>query len=333
MTTLIATLGQSPGAVTGLYIELAEKYQAIDRVYLLGTQDNDVVSAARIVKERLKSYWKDVKIIDESLDERDFRKVEAFQKIITYRLQRSDAEGDVFVGVTGGRTGMGAMLAISAQFYKNVRVFHYWVDDEIAQNGVISQLGKLKRINPEFYELILNPRRQENRSHLVELPATRLAERRVEIEQYTTSELASNPKFNAEEANAILRLLPRRMTIAQALRYTEILSKIQAGVDPLTQFDDLIDVLTEAGITGIRTPLRNLLNLEDAHPERLQRWVNQMAQSREYWTEGLNETYNTFQSDAALQMQLVKIGTSAAVVSSIGTFIQALVLLKEHLHL
>jgi hypothetical protein len=333
-TTLIATLGQSPGAVTGLYLELAEYQQPkqpIDRVYLLGTQDNDVLSAARVVKERLISYRKDVEIIEEHLDERDFRKVETFQKIVTHRLQDGTAQGDVIVGITGGRTGMGAMLAISAQFYERLRVCHYWVDDEIAQNGTISQLGKLKRINPELYELVLNPRRQENRSHIVELPATNMAKKRLEIESYRTSELLNNSKFDAKEANAILRLLPRRMTIDQAIRYTEVLIKIQDGAKPSTQFEDLISVLTDAGVTGIRGPLHNLLNLEDARPDRLQRWVNEVAQSREYWAEGLNETYEKFQSDP--QMRLLRIGTSAAVVSAVGTFMQALILLAQHLHL
>lgn len=342
-TTLIATLGQSPGAVTGLYLELAEYQhpkQPIDRVYLLGTKDNDVRSAARIVHERLKVYRPDIEIIEKHLDEGDFRKVEAFQKITTHCLQESVSQGNVIVGITGGRTGMGAMLAISAQFYENVRVCHYWVDDEIAQNGPVDQLGKLKRINPDLYELVLNPRREQNRSYIIDLPATGMTEMRSYIEHSRTTVLADslamgNEPFNAKEANAILRFLPRRMTIDQAMRYTEILVKIQSESRSSNHFDehfeDLVTVLSEAGITGIRIHLRILLELPDAEPEKLQQWVNRVIQSQEYWAEGLDETYAKFRNDP--EMQMLRIGTSAAIVSAVGTFIQALILLAQHFNL
>jgi hypothetical protein len=342
-TTLIATLGQSPGAVTGLYLELSEYQQPkqpIDRVHLLGTQDNDVLSAARVVKERLTAHRKDIEVIEEHLDERDFRKVEAFQKIVTHRLQESAAQGNVIVGITGGRTGMGAMLAISAQFYGNVRVCHYWVDDKIAQNGPISQLGKLKRINPDLYELVLNPGSRENRSYIVELPAANMVERREYVERHRTTELAektSSQVFSANEANAILRLLPRRMTIDQAREYTEILQQIEGnkGIPNSYQFDRIIALLEEVGISNMRNRLGPLFRLAEKepgrfHPEELQRFINDIIVQKSYWTKGLEQSSQANQDDAG--MRFLRIGTSAAVVSAVGTFMQALILMAQHLN-
>src|SRR5439155_4925261 len=125
-----------------------------------------------------------------------------------------------------------------------------------------------------------------------------------------------------------LRLLPRHMTIDQADRYTRILIEIQNGVDPADQLDDLVAVLSEAGVTGIRNHLRTLLRLSDAEPEKIQQWVNEVVRSREYWAEGLDQTYANFQSEP--EMQLLRIGTSAAVVTAVGTFMQALIVVAQH---
>ncbi len=341
-TTLIATLGQSPGTVTGLYLELAEyrqPKQLIDRVHLLGTQDKDVLGAARIVKERLTAHRKDIEVIEDHLDERDFRKVEAFQKIVTHRLQESAAQGNVIVGITGGRTGMGAMLAISAQFYGNVRVYYYLVDDEIAQNGPISQLRKLGRFNPDLYELVLNPGSRENRSYIVELPAANMVERREYIEQHRTTELAektSSQVFSANEANAILRLLPRRMTIDQAREYIGILQQITAngGIPDDYHFERLIALLDEVGISNMHNRLGPLFRLAQREPnkfhsEELQQFINDIILNKSYWAKDLDQNYHSAQDDAGTRY--LKIGTSASIVSAVGTFMQALILLAQHL--
>jgi len=320
--TLIATLGRSPGAVTGLYRALFDEMRGeipISRLVVLHTDHPDVKQALNIVRENLKLHPQPPEIVTSSLSEADYveTQVSAFQKIVTDAIQQQQADGrQVVVGIAGGRTSMGAMLAVSAQLFPEVvtHVYHLWVDSQIEKYGDIERLMLVKRRDAQLYLDVLQP--PPDRRQLIRLPNLSQTNEHLRAQRELVSNTPSRElagRADVAELDEILSLLPRRMRVEEALQFLDVLNALQRG-EPLHD-DALLDVLKNAGVTDADKYLKSLkayaLRDEDADV-LIQKWIADIESDRPYWARGLKETYLKYREDISVGLSATQ--TVAAVV-------------------
>lgn len=299
---LVATLGRSPGAVTGLYnLLMQEGTYRPAQVRLLMTSDPDVQEAATIIEaELVKRFGIDPEVVRrEEFEEPDLRgglrSVLAFQKRVTAVLEELDGEGHrIITGIAGGRSSMGAMLAVSSQLYDTVReMYHVWVDRKLEGLGDIEWLRK-NRNHPLYNDVLFPP---TNRCKLVPLPVYRLATKRAEIEKKTATELqaayANASAADRDMVNAILAALPHHMTIDQARRYLHCMGEIAAGHNVEERLAEALEVLQEAGGASLQEHfefLREQAGSGDDMLNVMARFVERVeADSRVWWGRRLAE--------------------------------------------
>jgi len=174
---LLSPIGRSPGAVTGIYYALAEQEAAvqIDTVVLLSTAMPQVKKSARMVKQVLGSEGVNVVALPlraaeakgPSHDFNDEATVLNFIQLANAVLDHgSRAGGDrVYIGISGGRSSMGALVTLSAYIYGAAGIYHLWVDEEVEKKGDIAQLLQMR---PSQYMPILKP--PAARRRLVSIP-------------------------------------------------------------------------------------------------------------------------------------------------------------------
>lgn len=240
--TLIATLGLSPGAVTGLYDALTCDMNIFpDRVHLLMTDHKDVKRSANVVNKALQGRYEanpplvEQRIFADSSDmDLSRRLATAFQKMVLAEIRNClEEDRQLIIGITGGRVSMGAMLAVGAHLYSEwiQGMYHVWVDSDIERQGTIDNLSALERAR------LFDQRREilfpaENRRKAVWLPVYNLGPKRGYVEQRTTLELRDDPNIDREMADSILYALPGRVPIAAAEQYAQMLQSIADGADP-----------------------------------------------------------------------------------------------------
>lgn len=168
---LIASLGRSPGAITGLYFALEIKKIKVDYVWTVSTSDRFVKRAGQIVREALSReqvIYQDFSIpapeIESEVDVLAFK--QTFSQLLIDARLRGDA---VAIGVTGGRTVMGALLTQVAQMEApaNSAFYQLSVPDDLEEDGrypYFESQTKERQID------ILNPTRLgENKWRIVEI--------------------------------------------------------------------------------------------------------------------------------------------------------------------
>ena len=172
---LLSPIGRSPGAVTGIYYALAEQEAAvqIDTVVLLSTAMPQVKKAAKMVKQVLGSDRVVVLPLraaegqEPSHDFNDEATILNFIQLANAVLDHGNrAEGNhVYIGISGGRSSMGALATLSAYVYGAAGIYHLWVDEDIEKKGDITRLLSMRR---EEYMTILKPPADQYR--LVSIP-------------------------------------------------------------------------------------------------------------------------------------------------------------------
>lgn len=304
--TLIATLGQSPGAVTGLYHALREDERELDieRLCILKTADNDVEEAFVLICDHFKRAAPHLKIDHYTLDEIEHTKTASFQKMITDSIQRYEKLGSIVAGVGAGRTSMGVMLGITAQLFPQVtHIYHLWVSPRIEKHGNIDFILKerLEEYDPDLYNEILHPQKNQRQliplySYVPILKSLSLIELRERIEQTPT--LALEDK---DAVNGLLDTLPRRLNVSQARDFSDVLKGVQAG--SLLDTEKLVTVLDEAGITYAARHVRNLEMISQngkSPQEQLDEWSAAVVRDGQYWARDFLEAVRAFREDEVL---------------------------------
>lgn len=255
--TLIATLGLSPGAVTGLYDALACDMQIFpDRVHLLMTNAVDVKRSAWAVEEAFKDRYATAlptvsrRVFEDATDMDLSRRLSvAFQKMVLAEIGDClEEDRQLIIGITGGRVSMGTMLATGAHLYSEwvQGMYHMWVAPSVEKSGGIDNLDELKRARLfDRRNEILFPLEHQRRA--VWLPVYNLGLQRQLVEQHTTMELRDNPDINPEMANQILHALPGRISIPAGNQYGRILGEIAKGADPRAYVEETAAIFYEAG--------------------------------------------------------------------------------------
>jgi hypothetical protein len=150
---LLSPIGRSPGAVTGIYYALAEQETRvqIDAVVLLSTAMPQVKEAAKMVKQVLgpdKVVVLPLRAAENKEPSHDFNDEAtalSFIQLANAVLEHGNREGDrVYIGISGGRSSMGALATLSAYVYGAAGIYHLWVDEKIEAQGDITQLLNMR---------------------------------------------------------------------------------------------------------------------------------------------------------------------------------------------
>ena len=143
MEILISPLGLSPGAVSGAAFALRRKGHDIRRVITLGTSEPEIIQSAGYLRplfEEAEIDYEEDYIPQPDLKQDD-RSVATFVARMGRILEKIDREQHVVhVGVTAGRSGMGALAALAASLYGAHFLWHFWVSAEIELGGRIGDL-------------------------------------------------------------------------------------------------------------------------------------------------------------------------------------------------
>jgi hypothetical protein len=174
--TLLASLGFSPGAITGLYHALARKSKPATRVITFSPTNRDTRESAALCEEEFRRLG--VPYINHYLDARDIESdadAQEFKGVFYALLSQSLNSGEVFAGITGGRTVMGALMAIVAQTmpHERVTLCHFGAVSDIEDDGRITNLRRIKREDPDRYREVMAP--PPGKGHLVQVPYVRIA--------------------------------------------------------------------------------------------------------------------------------------------------------------
>lgn len=170
---LLSPIGRSPGAVTGIYYALTERETQvhIDTVVLLSTAMPQVKEAAKMVGEVLgpdKVVVLPLRAAENELshDFNDEATVLDFIQLANAVLDHGNRAGDrVYIGISGGRSSMGALATLSAYVYGAAGIYHLWVDEKIEAQGDITHLLTMRRSERIH---VLNPPADQRR--LVSIP-------------------------------------------------------------------------------------------------------------------------------------------------------------------
>jgi hypothetical protein len=232
---LVSPLGRSPGAVSGLYYSLrtrGDKPVHVTQVVTVGTTDPWVRMAARTLQELFDYEKRQGHVVvyrAEYITAGDLRGGERdigpFVARLGRRIQQArEAEYTVHVGVTGGRSGMGALAALAAQLYGASHLYHLWVDEEIERKGQMGEGSSRMEARPS--NPLLKP--PADQYELVELPFLDLSPLHPVIRRYLKSgELpdVDSPLyglFTTRGARHLRQVFPAPLTIAQADRLVEL---------------------------------------------------------------------------------------------------------------
>jgi len=169
---LIASLGRSPGVITGTVDALIEEGKKPGRVYIATTSDELIWGECIPLLER--EFW--ARYPDIELDTRQIRisKDDIYDEQDNAEFMRRVAAvvgrerfwgNDVYLSLAGGRKTMSAVMALIGQLYGAKAILHLLVDPELEKDGVITRLLKLPE---DRRELVLHPPADKRR--LIEFP-------------------------------------------------------------------------------------------------------------------------------------------------------------------
>ena len=170
---LLASLGKSPGTVTGLYHALKEQRGiTVDRVLTVSPRNGKVRRCARTLMDEFRKQGVDYD--NTFMDAEDIRDDgDAFEfksKFTKLLLQEQKAGNEIYLGIAGGRTSMGALMAIVAQMAaQEAALYHLWVPEDVEEDGKFERFFAL---SPQRQQEVLYPKEYE----LVKVPFVRLSE-------------------------------------------------------------------------------------------------------------------------------------------------------------
>jgi CRISPR-associated protein (TIGR02584 family) len=173
---LVSPLGRSPGAVSGVYFALQERGFEIGQVVTIGTSHPDVKATASNYLAPLFGSLERVDYDPVHIPAQDLRdgKRNVSPYVAMVGLALENAHGDdhqVHVAVTGGRSGMGALMALATNLYGADHLWHLWVKQEIEEGGTIDKLFGLTDPTVMATSPFLNPTVEGKEAYgIVDLP-------------------------------------------------------------------------------------------------------------------------------------------------------------------
>lgn len=182
---LLATLGPSPGVVTGALKAVEAQTGRVDRadmVYPTGEEPSDpdwprVEYGAAIIQQHLAGHCETQSCRVDIPDTNSRERTITFLRTIANVLETSQASGDeVHLLVAGGRKNMSALAAIVAGFFPCVQAVYHLLDRRVVGRGddAFPSIVELDRLTPEERRKALEPDLEY--LNLFAIPFPRIAE-------------------------------------------------------------------------------------------------------------------------------------------------------------
>lgn len=299
-TTLIATVGKSPGAVTGVYRALVEPDPALrpDAMLLITTEGDPEIDQSLGLIRRAMYQGHQVQ-----LDEVDIYRIpymdissdhaaRTFQKLVADAVEQRIAMGHrVALNITGGRASMGAMLALAGHLYYDSvdATYHLQVTADVEKLGTLEELEKnqgggteqqksrfLRGMfpGPQDYQLVPLPR--------FDLSYT--CRWLQEVSSLEAALLAREARADAVEdaylklANGVLEGLPGRVGLGEAFEMRNIVRSIVAEeCDPQDKLPAIAAILQRVGLVETQAEVaawfENLPEVDPQGPEFTTAWL------------------------------------------------------------
>ena len=172
MLVLIASLGRSPGVVTGTVDALNDTGRRPGRVYIATTSDPIIwEKCIPLLKEEFYKRYSGIDLRDSEIcirrndiyDEDD--NAEFARKVGRVIAKEVRGENDVYISLAGGRKTMSAIMALLGQLYGVSGILHILVDPEFERDGEVTRLLGLPM---DRRQLVLHPPAEKRR--LIEFP-------------------------------------------------------------------------------------------------------------------------------------------------------------------
>ncbi|MCX8205466.1 MAG: CRISPR-associated ring nuclease [Candidatus Nezhaarchaeota archaeon] len=147
MLVLIASLGLSPGVVTGTVDALIDEGERPGRVYVATTGHPDIMSKCiPLLIQEFGAYPYPIELRykevcterDDIYDEKD--NAEFMRKVAAVLSREVKAGNEVYLSLAGGRKTMSAAMALLGQLYGAKYVLHLLIDPELEAKGLIDRL-------------------------------------------------------------------------------------------------------------------------------------------------------------------------------------------------
>lgn len=167
-SVLIASLGRAPGAVTGLYQAIrAQLRMPLQEVVSLSAHGSrSVQRAVNLLAQEFAA--RGVKYTPAFFDADDLRgepDILAFKIKLIELLRKYQNEGaEIYLGIAGGRSSMGALIAMVAAIEApSAYLYHFWVPEDVEKDGDIESYWALPEARrrevlfPREYSLVKVP--------------------------------------------------------------------------------------------------------------------------------------------------------------------------------
>ena len=260
---LISPLGLSPGAVSGMAFALKKENYNLQKVVTVSTSHPDVLTSASYLDEVL--YDASIAYENQAISAIELKEENGsagtFSSRIGNCIETANKEGwIVHVGVTAGRSGMGALATLAANLYGTDFLWHLWVDNAIELGGQISQLARPFTAD----NIYLNPTKTDGAWDLVSLPFIDLRPLHPLIWRYYKTGEYPNPEspfyslFATGNIKRFEDVFPAGLTMGQVDRMAEM-TQLYPELEEEEQFDkldELSNILQDAGIIDKQTKRR-----------------------------------------------------------------------------
>lgn len=265
MNVLISPLGRSPGAVSGVYFALKAKGYQVEKVVTVGTSHPAVMqSSQHYLKPLFAALGVEYHAVHlPGLDlKHGNRVVMPHASMMGLEIENARAAGgDVHVAVTGGRSGMGALAALAAQFFGASYLWHLWVPAEIETEGDVEQLAGLISTEDLLNSPVLNPTLAGDEAHdLISLPFSDLSGLKKLLTHYAaTGKLPDAASlamtvFLQDAGLSVERLrqvYPAGATFADMEDYFALVNRYWQESDPRKRENTLVEIGAWMQRTGI----------------------------------------------------------------------------------
>ncbi len=195
---LVASLGRSPGVVTGTVDALIDEGKRPRRVYIAATSDPLIWGkCVPLLEKEFSKRYSDIKLETEHIcirrndiyDEQD--NAEFMRKVAVVVGRECSRGNDVYLSLAGGRKTMSAAMVLIGQLYGARAILHLLVDPELEKNGEIRKLNELPE---DERELVLHPPAERRR--LIEFPIFAIPWKINEMVDALKQGSSSDPRLN-----------------------------------------------------------------------------------------------------------------------------------------
>ncbi|MCA9897240.1 MAG: hypothetical protein KC433_03575 [Anaerolineales bacterium] len=316
---LVTPLGLSPGAVSGMALALNAQLgrETISRVEAIGTTNKTSLEVGQKLKELLNE--KDILFKPHFISQAELDTDDAateFMLRMGQLLGSLQGQGHkIHVGVTSGRSGMGALAALATNVYGADHLWHLWVSKDIEEKGRWEILPRPHSLDTNKY---LNPTLEDGAYQVVKLPFLDLRPYHPILRQYYLSYKRAIANHQTPDVPKEVSPLLTLLVNSQIERFEELFpaelsfGAAQEIADMVAKFSSQSPEEQDEAMIRLGAILRQHQIIDEQTRQRLQRVLRHEGDGEEVWRilTSDTDTQGIWQRIAANKDQL-SLGVSA----------------------